>query len=136
MSFIQIKLIRILFYDSILSLDIQSEIDKDDTYCFSSFSLLLNRQMMANSIDRQSVLDNLTAIETTAKLLLNAFVNKNNDAELALNGIHRDELIDQTTSFLSEARKSILNHSKTLNLSIDWLFDQKNLPNESNNDEG
>ncbi len=91
---------------------------------------------MANSIDRQSVLDNLTAIETTAKLLLNAFVNKNNDAELALNGIHRDELIDQTTSFLSEARKSILNHSKTLNLSIDWLFDQKNLPNESNNDEG
>jgi hypothetical protein len=32
---------------------------------------------MNNPIDRPGVLDNLTAIETTAKLLVNAFVKKN-----------------------------------------------------------
>jgi hypothetical protein len=84
---------------------------------------------MTNSIDRQSILDNLTAIETTAKLLLNAFIKKNNDTELSLNGIHREELIRQTTTFLSQAQKLILNLSNTFNLTTDGLFDNKNLLN-------
>ncbi|CAF3984795.1 unnamed protein product, partial [Rotaria sp. Silwood2] len=77
---------------------------------------------MNNSIDRQGILDNLTAIETTAKLLVNAFVKKNNDTELSLNGIHREELVTQTTTFLSQAQKLILNLSNTFNLSTDGFF--------------
>ena len=81
---------------------------------------------MNDSIDRQNILDNLTAIETTAKLLLNAFVKKNNDAELSLNGIHREELITQSTTFLAQAQKLILNLSNTFNLTTDGLFESKN----------
>jgi hypothetical protein len=87
---------------------------------------------MTNLTDRQSVLDKLTAIETTAKLLVNAFVKKNNDTELSLNGIQQEELINQTTTFLAEAQKLVLNLSNTLNLSTDGFFDQKNILNESN----
>jgi hypothetical protein len=77
---------------------------------------------MNNPIDRPGVLDNLTAIETTAKLLVNAFVKKNNDAELACNGIHREELITQTTTFLEQAKKLILNISNTFNIPTDGFF--------------
>jgi len=99
---------------------------------------------MTNSIDRQSILDKLTAIETTAKLLVNAFVKKNNDTELSLNGIHREELVNQTTTFLSQAHKLILNLSDTFNLTTEDLFDNKNLLHEqsiadfsqNNEDEG
>ncbi len=99
---------------------------------------------MTNSIDRQSILDKLTAIETTAKLLVNAFVKKNNDTELSLNGIHREELVNQTTNFLSQAHKLILNLSDTFNLTTEDLFDNKNLLHEqsiadfsqNNEDEG
>jgi len=77
---------------------------------------IFNKQM-TNSIDRQSILDNLTAIETTAKLLVNAFVKKNNDTELSLNGIHREELINQTTTFLSQAQKL-----KSIPLILESLF--------------
>jgi len=91
---------------------------------------------MTNSMDRQGILDNLTAIETTAKLLVNAFVKKNNDVELSLNGIHRDELITQTTTFLSQAQKLIFNLSNTFNLSTDGFFDNKNLFNEQCTSDG
>jgi hypothetical protein len=91
---------------------------------------------MTNSIDRQGILDNLTAIETTAKLLVNAFVKKNNDAELSLNGIHRDELITQTRTFLSQAQKLILNLSNTFNLTTDVYFDNKKLYNEQCTSDG
>jgi hypothetical protein len=84
---------------------------------------------MTNSIDRQSVFDDLTAIETTAKLLLNAFIKKNNDTELSLNGIHREELSRQTTIFLSKAQKKILTLSNALNLTTDDFFDNKNFFN-------
>lgn len=77
---------------------------------------------MNNSVDRQGILDNLTGIETTAKLLVNAFVKKNNDTELSLNGVHREELINQTTTFLSQAQKLILNLSNSLNLPTDGFF--------------
>ncbi|CAF4582197.1 unnamed protein product, partial [Rotaria sp. Silwood1] len=43
------------------------------------------------------------AIETIAKLLVNAFVKKNNDTELSLNGIHREEIVTQTTTLLAQA---------------------------------
>ena len=81
---------------------------------------------MTNSIDRQGILDNSTSIETTAKLLLNAFVKKNTDVELALHGIHREELINQTTTFLSQAQKIILNLSNTFNLTTDGFFENNN----------
>ncbi|CAF3370830.1 unnamed protein product [Rotaria sp. Silwood1] len=84
---------------------------------------------MNNSIDRQSILDNLTAIETTAKLLVNAFVKKNNDTELSLNGIHREELVTQTTTFLAQAQKLILNLSNTFNLSTDGFFQKSSKEN-------
>lgn len=89
---------------------------------------------MTNSIDRQSILDNLTAIETTAKLLVNAFVKKNTDTELSLHGIHREELIVQTTTFLSQAQKIILNLSDTFNLTTDGFFDNKNFLNEQSSE--
>ncbi len=69
-------------------------------------------------------------IETTAKLLVNAFVKKNTDADLSFHGIHREELINQTTTFLSQAQKLILNLSNTFNLTTDGFFDKKNLSNE------
>jgi hypothetical protein len=72
---------------------------------------------MNNSIDRQGFLDNLTTIETTAKLLLNAFVKKNNDTEL----------ITQTTAFLEQAQKRILNISNTCNIPIDGFFQSKDI---------
>ncbi|CAF0911610.1 unnamed protein product [Rotaria sordida] len=89
---------------------------------------------MNNSIDRQGILDNLTAIETTAKLLVNAFVKKNNDTELYLNGIHREELVTQTTTFLAQAQKLILNLSNTFNLTTDDFFQKSSKENltESN----
>lgn len=83
-----------------------------------------------NSNDRQNALDSLTSLETTAKLLINAFVKKNNDAELSLHGIHREELISQTTTFLSQAQKLILNLANTLNLTVDGLRDNKENHNE------
>lgn len=89
---------------------------------------------MTNSIDRQGILDNLTAIETTAKLLVNAFVKKNTDVELCLNGIHREELIIQTTTFLSQAQKLIVNLSDTFNLTTDGLFENKTVSNEQTNE--
>jgi hypothetical protein len=85
---------------------------------------------MTNSTDRQSILDNLTAIETTAKLLINAFVKKNSDNNLYLNGTHREELVNQTTQFISQAKKIIFNLSNTFNLSTDEFFDNKNFLNE------
>lgn len=85
---------------------------------------------MNNSSDRQNALDSLTSMETTAKLLINAFIKKNNDAELILHGIHREELISQTTTFLSQAQKLILNLANTLNLTVDGLRDEKKSLNE------
>lgn len=85
---------------------------------------------MNNSSDRQNALDSLTSMETTAKLLINAFIKKNNDAELTLHGIHREELISQTTTFLSQAQKLILNLANTLNLTVDGLRDEKKSLNE------
>jgi hypothetical protein len=84
-------------------------------------------KQMTTSIDRQGILDNLTAIETTAKLLLNAFVKKNtnNETELSFNGIHRQELVTHTTTFLTQAQKLILNLSNTFNLTTDTLFPSK-----------
>jgi hypothetical protein len=86
--------------------------------------------MMANVIDRQGILDNLTSIETTAKLLLNAFVKKTNDAQLVLDEVHREELINQTAEFLSQSRTTILSLSKALNIPADELFQKKILSNE------
>ena len=81
---------------------------------------------MTNSIDRQGILDNLTASETTAKLLVNAFVKKNiHDTELALNYIHQQELVIQTETFLEQAHKLIINLSSTLNLTTDNIFQSK-----------
>jgi len=80
---------------------------------------------MNSLLDRQGALDNLTAIETTAKLLVNALVKKNDDNELSLNGIHREELINQTTTFLSQAQQVILNLSNTFNLTTDVFFESK-----------
>ncbi len=80
---------------------------------------------MNSLLDRQGALDNLTAIETTAKLLVNALVKKNDDNELSLNGIHREELISQTTTFLSQAQQVILNLSNTFNLTTDGFFESK-----------
>ncbi len=85
---------------------------------------------MANVIDRQGILDNLTSIETTAKLLLNAFVKKTNDAQLVLDEVHREELINQTAEFLSQSRTTILSLSKALNIPADELFQKKILSNE------
>jgi hypothetical protein len=86
--------------------------------------------MMANVIDRQGILDNLTSIETTAKLLLNAFVKKTNDAQLVLDEVHREELINQTAEFLSQSRTTILSLAKALNIPADELFQKKILSNE------
>ena len=82
---------------------------------------------MNNSFDRQGILDNLSAIETTAKLLVNAFVKNNNDKELSLNGIHREELITQTTAFLSRAQQLILDLSNTYNLTTEGFFESKDI---------
>ena len=73
-------------------------------------------------MDRQGILDNLTAIETTAKLLVNAFATKTTtraDLDLTLNGVHRQELVAQTTTFLKQAQSLIVDLSNTFNLSTD-----------------
>ncbi|CAF1374597.1 unnamed protein product [Adineta steineri] len=80
---------------------------------------------MSNLLDRQGILDNLTATETTARLLVNAFVKKNSDTELCLNGIYREELITQTATFLSQAQQLIKNLSNTYNLTTDGFFEKK-----------
>lgn len=80
---------------------------------------------MANSLDRQGILDNLTSIETTAKLLVNALVKKKSDAELYITGVHREELLTQTTAFLAEAKQLILNLSHTYNLPTDDYLESK-----------
>ena len=73
-------------------------------------------------MDRQGILDNLTAIETTAKLLVNAFATKSSsrpDLDLSLNGVHRQELVAQTTTFLTQAQNLIVDLSNSFNLSTD-----------------
>lgn len=102
--------------------------------CFFSHIIISSEmsieiQMNASS-DRQHALDSLTSMETTAKMLINAFVKKNNDAELSLHGIHREELVSQTSTFLTQAQKLILNLANTLNLTIDGLRDEKKNINE------
>ncbi|UJR15816.1 hypothetical protein I4U23_002745 [Adineta vaga] len=77
-------------------------------------------------LDRQNTLDNLTAIETTAKLLINALIIKPDDNELCFNEIQREELIIQTATFLTEARQLILNISNNLNVSKDGFFEKTN----------
>ena len=57
-------------------------------------------------------------------------MKKTNDAELSLHGIHREELVNQTTTFLSQAQKMILNLANTLNLTVDGLRDEKENLNE------
>ena len=80
---------------------------------------------MASSLDRQGILDNLTAVETTAKLLVNALVKKKGDAELYITGVHREELLTQTTTFLAEAKQLLLNLSHTFNLATDDYCESK-----------
>lgn len=80
---------------------------------------------MTNSIDRQGSLEKLTSIETTAKILLNALIKKPDDQQLSLDGIHREELINQTKTFLSQAKISIVDIVHSFHLPIDGFFDQK-----------
>lgn len=70
-------------------------------------------------MDRQTILENLTAIETTAKLLANALSIRTTDEETTdfhLDEIHRKELINQTSIFLEQAEKVVRNVSNSLNL--------------------
>ncbi|CAF5095432.1 unnamed protein product [Rotaria sp. Silwood1] len=70
--------------------------------CFSSKSTI-NQHVNVEYVVLENLDDDQITIETTAKLLVNAFVKKNNDTELSLNGIHREELVTQTTTFLAQA---------------------------------
>jgi hypothetical protein len=90
---------------------------------------------MIDSADPQNILDNLTAIETTTNLLVNAFIRKNSDEQLALNGIFRRELIDQTAIFLSQTQKLLANLSNTLNLPIDPSLSRQITTPEISNEE-
>ena len=70
-------------------------------------------------MDRQGVLDNLTSIETTAKLLVNALTKKDQlEADLSFDSVHREELLSQTSTFLGQAQKVVLQLSNTYNLSL------------------
>ena len=80
---------------------------------------------MNNLPDRQNVLDNLTAIETTAKLLVNALTTKPSDTELCFNEVQQEELIHQSQTFLTKARQVVFNVWNNLNVSKDKLFESK-----------
>jgi len=82
-------------------------------------------RQMTNSIDRQGSLEKLTSIETTAKSLLNALIKKPDDQPLSLDGIHREELLNQTKTFLSQAKVSIVDIANSFHLQTDGFFDQK-----------
>jgi hypothetical protein len=78
-------------------------------------------------MDRQVILDSLTSIETTAKLLVNALTMKTNEQtmDLSFNGIHQKELFIQTTTFLDQAQKLIVNLAQTCNLSLETFFSSR-----------
>lgn len=86
---------------------------------------------MTSAIDRQTSLEKLTAFETTARILLNALVQKTDDQQLSLDGVHREELINQTKTFLSQAKISIVDIANGFHLSTDGFFD----PNSTSEDE-
>jgi hypothetical protein len=77
-------------------------------------------------MDRQGALDNLSSIETTAKLLVNALTKRDHlDTDLSFNGAHREELISQTSTFLGHAQKLVLQLSNTYNLPTETLFQSR-----------
>lgn len=80
---------------------------------------------MTNLLDRQNVFDNLTAIETTAKLLVNALTTRPGDTELCFNEVQQEELIHQSQTFLTKARQVVLNAWNNLNVPKDKLFESK-----------
>lgn len=83
-------------------------------------------------MDRQGALENLTSIETTAKLLVNALTKRDQlDTDLSFKGAHREELISQTSTFLGQAQKLVLQLSNTFNLSTETLFQSRFFREES-----
>ena len=83
-------------------------------------------------MDRQGALENLTSIETTAKLLVNALTKIDHlDTDLSFKGAHREELISQTSTFLGQAQKLVLQLSNTYNLSTETLFQSRFFREES-----
>lgn len=72
-------------------------------------------------MDRQGILDKLTSIETTAKLLIKALnLSKTpEEHEFALQGLHREELFSQTKIFLEQAQKLVENLSNSFNVSTE-----------------
>ena len=84
-------------------------------------------------MDRQTILDNLSAIETTAKLLVNALtIKKESDDKrtVLIADVHRKELISQTSTFLEQAQKMISNLSNSFNLTTDAFPLSKSICNE------
>ena len=63
-------------------------------------------------MDRQGILDKLTSIETTAKLLIKALV-------LSKEAEDHDDLCSQTKVFLEQAQKLVDNLSNTFNRSAE-----------------